>query len=154
MNNSHPHATGMLEKINEIHPSLPTTLRLRDDGTVWNCIDGQPPVQLPISYNQNRTAYVCFPANGNSGKPFNLWLGAVTYKVFHGPVPPNHDLVYLDGDRANVRADNLAVRPKSGPFNPAFPRWVMPLQEPGTAQNTPPPVRHWREEGPPSHRAA
>ena len=43
-----------------------------------------------------------------------VYLATVVATAFLGPKPPHHSLVYLDGDRSNVRLDNLQWAPTAG----------------------------------------
>lgn len=56
------------------------------------------------------------------GKTLNKALHVLMCRAFHGPRPAGHYVCFLDGDRTNCRADNLAWMSKSDIMKRAWSR--------------------------------
>jgi hypothetical protein len=94
-----------------LFPYLPAEVSLFDDGTVMAKDDLGDFTPVDISFNSNGRPYIEF--FDDSGKRFQVWLLREFYRAFRGVIPENHEVYALDGNRANLRPANLAIRQKT-----------------------------------------
>jgi len=94
-----------------LFPFLPADVFLFDDGTVMTTDELGDLTPVAIRYNTNGRPYI--ELFDDSGKRFQLWLLREFYRAFRGVIPENHEAYAIDGNRANLRPANLAIRPKT-----------------------------------------
>ena len=112
-----------------LFPYLPADVFLFDDGTVMTVDELGDFTSVDIRYNTNGRPYIEF--FDDSGKRFQVWLLREFFRAFRGVIPENHEVYAIDGNRANLRPANLAIRPK------AATRSLFKLSPP---KNGPPPA--------------
>ena len=97
--------------LNTLFPFLPADVFLFDDGTVMSADELGDLNPVAIRYNPNGRPYI--ELFDDSGKRFQLWLLREFFRAFRGIIPENHEVHAIDGNRANLRPENLAIRPKA-----------------------------------------
>ena len=94
-----------------LFPYLPADVFLFNDGTVMTEDEFGDLTPVDIRFNSNGRPYIEF--FDGAGKRFQVWLLREFYRAFRGVVPENHEVYAIDGNRANLRPANLAIRPKA-----------------------------------------
>ncbi len=108
---------------------LPDNVHLHEDGTVSATDESGTAHPLPIEYNENGRPFIRF-IHDEPGRDFKLWLTREFYQAFCGVIPEGYEAFHIDGNRANLQATNLGIRPKPRSRSrfrlPTPPKWHPP----------------------------
>jgi hypothetical protein len=103
--------------VTDVHWSLPQNVYLGDDGSITYTDEAGFHRPCPISRSSSGKAFVKF--DNPPCEPFTLWLARAFYTGFVGHIPAEHEAFPIDGNHANLKPANLALRRKIAVKQPA-----------------------------------